>query len=146
MNRALTPWLALLGACALAGCHSVSSRIEEKAALFGTLSPAVQADLRAGIAKAGDTADMVYIALGRPSAIQDYPSDPTATPPPAAAPDPVTIWYFFTMVSGNPEFDPTPGSAGVPVLDPTPNFQGYQRTAVLVVFRRGIATKVRYFR
>lgn len=50
---------------ALAGCSTVQSRIEEKAAVFNTLPPETQARLQQGLIDIGYTPDMVYIAMGR---------------------------------------------------------------------------------
>lgn len=54
-----------------AGCQSPrASRIQEKSALYGTLDATTQKRLAEGIVDVGDSADAVYIALGRPSSIQ----------------------------------------------------------------------------
>jgi hypothetical protein len=58
--------LFLLG-CAFAGCSSIASRIQEKSAVFAALDPQTQARIRKGDVELGDTPDMVYMALGRPS-------------------------------------------------------------------------------
>ncbi len=50
-------------ALALAGC----STINEKAAVFSTLDPATQQQIRQGQVGIGYTPDMVYMALGRPT-------------------------------------------------------------------------------
>jgi hypothetical protein len=148
MNRAFTPWVALLGAVALAGCSGVSSRVEEKSAFFATLTPAVQADLRSGVIRAGYTPDMVYIALGQPSIVQDYDHDPTVPAAAATAGDkePVTIWYYQVNIAGNATYDPTPGSEGWPELNGIPVDMGYLKTKTLVIFRAGGAIKVRRYR
>ncbi len=148
MNRAFTPIAAVLGAIALAGCNGVSSRIQEKAAVYATLSPAIQKDLREGIIHPGDTPDMVYIALGAPSLIQDYDNDPTlpAGSIPPGSKDPVIIWYYPINVAGNADYDPTPGSGGWPSLNGIPVEMGYLKTRTLVVFRQGAAIKVRRYR
>ena len=49
-----------------AGCSTVTSRIEEKSAVFAALDPATQGKLRAGVVEIGATQDMAYIALGAP--------------------------------------------------------------------------------
>ncbi|MCX6936602.1 MAG: hypothetical protein NTU80_01700 [Verrucomicrobia bacterium] len=59
--------LGLLIAGLLAACSSFESRAKEKAALFATLDPATQARLQATEIRLGDTPDLVYLALGRPS-------------------------------------------------------------------------------
>lgn len=60
-----------------AGCEStgVSARIQEKSAVFTTLTPEQQATIREGAIELGYTADMVYMALGKPSKVkaQDDP-------------------------------------------------------------------------
>ena len=59
-----------LVACAFAGCETTSgpsARIQEKATVFGTLTPYQQANVQKGVIEVGDTPDMVYIALGQPS-------------------------------------------------------------------------------
>ncbi len=60
--------LILAAALALlaAGCSTVKSRIEEKAAVFNSLDPQAQSKLRQGMIDIGYTGDMVYIAMGRP--------------------------------------------------------------------------------
>ena len=147
MNRAITPFAAVLGALALAGCNGVSSRVQEKAAVYASLSPSMQKDLRDGIVHPGDTPDMVYIALGKPSVVQDYDNDPTlpagAVPP--GSKDPVTIWYYHIHVAGDPKYDPTPGSEGIDPLNGIPIEMGYLKTRTLVVFRHGAAIKVRRY-
>ncbi len=144
MNRAFTPWAVILGALALAGCHSVAARIRERPAAFAALDPVRQREIRLGLARRGDTEDVVYLALGRPSAIQDYPDDPTV---PGSRSGPVRIWYYFTLAAGNPRFAPAPGSEGVPEIDPVPDATlGYRQTTALVVFQHGTAIRVRYYR
>ena len=57
----------LLGV-ALGGCaSSPASRASEKAEIFGRLTARQQENVRDGLIEGGYTADMVYIALGRPS-------------------------------------------------------------------------------
>jgi hypothetical protein len=58
--------LFLLG-CALAGCSSIASRIQEKSAVFAALDPQTQARIRRGDVELGDSPDLVYMALGRPN-------------------------------------------------------------------------------
>lgn len=57
----LLPLLVLL-----AGCSTVDRRITEKAAVFESLDPATQEQLRKGMVEVGYDTDMVYIALGSP--------------------------------------------------------------------------------
>jgi len=52
----------------ITGCASSSaSRIEEKSAIFQTLTAEEQANIRRGVIEEGYTKDMVYMALGRPT-------------------------------------------------------------------------------
>lgn len=51
----------------LAGCSTFESRSREKAAAYATLDEADRARLQAREIRVGDTPDLVYIALGRPS-------------------------------------------------------------------------------
>jgi hypothetical protein len=53
---------------ALAGCHSIDSRIKEKQDVFDRLDPQAQDKIRQGVVEVGYTQDMVYIALGPPDA------------------------------------------------------------------------------
>lgn len=69
--RRLALWLGLgllLGL--LAGCSTFDSRAKEKAAVFATLDEPTRARLEAREIHLGDSSDMVYIALGKPSEIQ----------------------------------------------------------------------------
>lgn len=50
----------------LAGCSTIDRRITEKAAVFESLDPATQEQLRKGMVEVGYNTDLVYIALGRP--------------------------------------------------------------------------------
>ena len=59
--------LLLAGVALLLGaCSTVQTRIQEKSAVYNSLDPATQAKLAHGDIEIGYTADMVYIALGRP--------------------------------------------------------------------------------
>jgi len=53
----------------LTGCETsnTSTRIREKSALFATLPPVQQRQIKAGVVEIGFTADMTYLALGNPS-------------------------------------------------------------------------------
>lgn len=55
--------IALTG---LTGCNSFKRRAEKKADVFNALSPETQARLERKVINVGDSADMVYIALGEP--------------------------------------------------------------------------------
>jgi hypothetical protein len=68
------PYLLLLGAALLGGCSTVQSRIEEKSAVFNSLTPEEQARLRQGVINVGDTSDMVYIAMGKPDDVRERTS------------------------------------------------------------------------
>jgi hypothetical protein len=67
--------LACAGICLgliLTGCEStntarITSRVQEKSALFASLTPEQQAHIQLGAIEAGYTPDMVYLALGQPS-------------------------------------------------------------------------------
>jgi len=50
----------------LAGCSTINSRIRANAAVFDSLPPAAQENLRKGIVEVGYTPEMVYIAMGDP--------------------------------------------------------------------------------
>jgi len=80
VNRALISSGALWCLGALAGCSTVSSRIQEKSAAFAALSPVKQDALRQGTIEEGDTPDLVYIALGKPFHIKQD--------------GPVTLWHY----------------------------------------------------
>jgi hypothetical protein len=55
----------------VAGCETsgVSSRIQEKSAVFGNLAPWQQRDIQNGVVDIGFSTDMVYMSLGKPSKI-----------------------------------------------------------------------------
>lgn len=59
--------LALVALFLLPACQTFDRRAREKAEVFSALDPATQERLRARELHVGDTTDMVYIALGRPS-------------------------------------------------------------------------------
>lgn len=71
-SRPKTSIMALLAACclAIAGCASmtVDGRIEQNYDAFNRLSPAQQAEVRAGRVAVGMPETAVYMALGAPSA------------------------------------------------------------------------------
>lgn len=79
--KALIPvTAALLAALLLSGCEttSISTRIEEKSAVFAQLTPEEQENIRQGVVELGYTADMVYMALGKPTRVEtkDTPDGP----------------------------------------------------------------------
>lgn len=57
----------LIAGALLAGCSTVTTRIDENAAWFATLPAPVQHNLRAGIVELGYTPRMAFIAFGEPS-------------------------------------------------------------------------------
>jgi hypothetical protein len=65
--RLIGPVLALLIGVLLAGCdEGTEDRIREKKEVFITLTPAQQKKIVDGVFEVGDTADMVYMAIGSP--------------------------------------------------------------------------------
>jgi hypothetical protein len=71
MKKTLLPLTALVAVLILAGCESsgVSSRVQEKSAVFNQLEPWQQRDIQNGVVGIGFSTDMVYMALGKPSKI-----------------------------------------------------------------------------
>lgn len=63
--------LFLLAAFLLAGCQSFASRAKEKASVFDALDADTRARLERREIHVGDSPDMVYIALGRPTEKQE---------------------------------------------------------------------------
>lgn len=67
--------IVLSAACALAifaGCRSSSTpatRMQEKSAVISSLPDEQQKKIAGGVVEVGYTADMVYVALGRPSTV-----------------------------------------------------------------------------
>src|SRR5262249_17447551 len=59
--------LAVALALACAGCSTINSRINERYAVFASLDPATQDQIRHGQVGVGYTPDMVYMAIGRPT-------------------------------------------------------------------------------
>jgi len=70
-SRPLLPFLAAVLLLTLAGCTTVNRRIQERSTVYAALDPATQDRLRLGRVDLGDTPDMVYIALGRPTKTTD---------------------------------------------------------------------------
>lgn len=67
--------LVLMTLPLLAGCFSqVESRIQEKATAYGRLDAATQQHIRQGLIEKGYTKDMVYMALGAPTANKSTPT------------------------------------------------------------------------
>jgi hypothetical protein len=71
MPRLLSTLLAVLAFALLSACSSFASRAKEKAAVFSALDPTTRTRLEAREIQVGDTADMVYIALGKPDEKQE---------------------------------------------------------------------------
>ncbi|MBL9204392.1 MAG: hypothetical protein JNN01_04860 [Opitutaceae bacterium] len=71
-NTSLISLLAGIAIAGFSGCEStgVSSRIQEKSAVFATLTPAEQAAIKEGAIDVGYTADMAYMALGKPTVVE----------------------------------------------------------------------------
>jgi len=69
--------LVVCVAALLAGCSTVVSRSQEKAAVFSTLDPETQTRLEQKVVRVGDSPDMVYIALGHPDRVRET-TTPTA--------------------------------------------------------------------
>ena len=63
--------LLVLTAFAVGGCNTFERRAKEKTAVFAALDAPTQARLKDGHLQLGDTADMVYIALGEPDEKRD---------------------------------------------------------------------------
>lgn len=59
---------------ALAGCSTVESRIEEKAAVFNALPVEQQSRIKQGLVDVGFTQDMVYMAMGSPDRVNEKSS------------------------------------------------------------------------
>ncbi len=70
LRRLLLPLGLGLLLALLAGCSTFDSRAKEKVAVFATLDEPTRARLEAREIHLGDSSDMVYIALGKPSEIQ----------------------------------------------------------------------------
>jgi len=65
--RCKIPSLIVVAATLLfAGCNTFESRSKEKSAVFNSLDSSTQQRLKKGELAIGDTADLVYIALGSP--------------------------------------------------------------------------------
>ena len=69
--RPLLSSLALSLGLALTGCTTLNQRIQERSATFTSLDAGTQDRLRLGRVDLGDTPDMVYIAIGRPTKTTD---------------------------------------------------------------------------
>jgi hypothetical protein len=76
--------LSCLAALVLAGCSTVESRIEEKAAVFNALPAETQSRIQQGLVDVGYTQDMVYIAMGRADRVVER----------ASAAGTETVWIY----------------------------------------------------
>lgn len=66
MPLRLPQFLVLAALLGLTACNSFESRAKEKTAVYATLDEATKARLKTKEIRVGDSADMVYIALGKP--------------------------------------------------------------------------------
>jgi len=65
---------ALSAAILLVGCdttNGTAARIQEKSAVFATLTPEQKKNIEEGVIEYGYTTDMVYMALGKPSKVRE---------------------------------------------------------------------------
>lgn len=77
-NLIYLPCLAL-AVLLTTGCESsgIANRINEKSALYASLEPDQKAYISDGIVFPGDTAEMAYIALGKPASVDTKQKDDT---------------------------------------------------------------------
>ncbi|MCU0792146.1 MAG: hypothetical protein MUE42_04700 [Opitutaceae bacterium] len=147
-SPAVLPFLLRLGlvlaACWLAGCQSFASRAKEKAGVFDSLDADTRARLERREIRVGDTPDMVYIALGRPTEKQEI----------TTASGPSSVWLYSVswqqyegtrLVGYRREFVADPGSKNPRVIY-TPDYQPIYTPRVedrtRVVFQGGRVTSV----
>ena len=74
MKYSISLGAALAVAILLAGCDAtsgVTARIQEKSAVFAQLTPEQKKNIEEGAIEYGYTADMVYMALGKPSKVKE---------------------------------------------------------------------------
>ena len=86
-----------LAALLFTGCESngIANRINEKSAVFTSLTPTQKQYLEEGMVYLGDTSDMAYIAFGKPSSIETKQKDGTT----------VEMWSYKTFYpSGRLEY------------------------------------------
>lgn len=103
---------ALLAAMALAGCDATSgtaARIQEKSAVFATLTPEQKKNIEEGSIEYGYTTDMVYMALGKPSKVREK-----------AAPEGTVLMWTFN------QFYPTVAVSQLALNDPSRKFKAAQ--------------------
>ncbi len=103
---------ALLAAMALAGCDATSGtagRIQEKSAVFATLTPEQKKNIEEGSIEYGYTTDMVYMALGKPSKVREK-----------AAPEGTVLMWTFN------QFYPTVAVSQLALNDPSRKYKAAQ--------------------
>lgn len=90
--RCLLPCLLAFAALAFSGCETsgLSARIQEKSAAYATFSDELKARVGQGDVSLGDSADAVYIALGKPSSIGTRPSEKGE----------IQVWTYTKFVIG----------------------------------------------
>jgi hypothetical protein len=133
----MKPIASLLGAACglalLAGCQSsstTSARVQEKAAVISTLPPEQQQKIAGGVVEVGYTADMVYVALGRPDSVA------------VTADGKVGIWNYenylpSAVVSPQPFYGIRPHPKGPPAFRSGGSAPGAQGGAVMGDIARG---------
>ena len=91
MKPRYLPCLLGLAAFAFSGCETGrSTRIQEKSAAYALFSDEVKARLAEGNIGTGDSADAVYIALGKPNSVTTQKTDQGE----------VTVWTYKNFVVG----------------------------------------------
>jgi hypothetical protein len=74
MKSMLFTSVTLAAVTMLAGCDAssgITSRIQEKSAIFAQLTPEQKKNIEEGAIEMGYTTDMVYMALGKPSKVRE---------------------------------------------------------------------------
>jgi hypothetical protein len=100
---------ALAAAMMLTGCDAssgITSRIQEKSALFAQLTPEQKKNIEEGAIEMGYTTDMVYMALGKPSKVREKTA-PEGT---------VLMWTFYN-------YFPTVAVARLSLNDPSRKYR-----------------------
>lgn len=91
MKPRYLPAILALVALAFSGCETGrSARIQEKSTAYALFSDELKARIDQGNIGIGDSADAVYIALGKPSSTSTRPSDKGE----------VTVWTYKNFVVG----------------------------------------------
>ena len=70
----LLPRIPVLVSLLLAGCETVSDRIREKSVIYESLTPMEKTQILNGVVQKGFDSDMVYMALGKPSKLEQKDS------------------------------------------------------------------------